>query len=106
MEVAKMRAAYGRLKMADLQSAFKRAKDHFPTLRVPSKLELFWAKWSPLLAHKNVYTRTDLADFWRNVKLRAAEKSWLRIPVYKVPLNLLRDFQLSVLFFLSLARAK
>jgi hypothetical protein len=37
---------------------------------------------------------------------RAAERNWLRIPVYKVPLNLLREFQLSVLFFLSLARAK
>lgn len=106
VELAKMRAAYGRLKMADLQSAFRRAKDHFPTLRIPTKLELFWAKWSPLLAPKNVYTRTDLADFWSSVKQRAAERSWLRIPVYKVPLNLLRDFQLSLLFFLSLARAK
>jgi radical SAM superfamily enzyme YgiQ (UPF0313 family) len=105
-ELAKMRAAYGRIKTADLQSAFKRAKDHFPALRVPSKLELFWAKWNPLFAPKNVYTRADLADFWRNVKQRSIERSWLRIPVYKVPLNLLRDFQLSVLFFFSLARTK
>jgi hypothetical protein len=34
------------------------------------------------------------------------ERSWLRIPVHRVPLNLLRDLQLSLLFFLHLARAK
>jgi radical SAM superfamily enzyme YgiQ (UPF0313 family) len=105
-ELTRMRAAYGRLKIADLQSAFKRAKDYFPSVRVPSKIELFWAKWSPLLASKNVYTRADLADFWTNVKQRWKERNWLRIPVHRVPLNLLRDFQLSLMFFFHLARTK
>ena len=105
-ELTRIRAAYGRLRMADLQSAFRRAKDHFPALRVPSRLDLFWAKWSPLLVPDNVYTRADLAYFWSSVKQRWGERRWLRIPVHRVPLNLLRDFQLSLLFFVHLARAK
>lgn len=105
-ELTKVRAAYGRLKVADLQSAFKRAKDHFPALRVPSKLELFWAKWSPLIAPKNVYTRADLASFWGNLKQKWRERDWLRIPVHRVPFNLFRDFQLSVLFVVHLVRTK
>jgi radical SAM superfamily enzyme YgiQ (UPF0313 family) len=105
-ELAKISAAYGRLSVADLQAAFKRAKDHFPALHVPSKLHLFWVKWGPLLVPNKVYTRTDLAHFWSSVKQCWVERSWLRIPVYRLPLNLLRDLQLSLLFFLHLVRAK
>jgi hypothetical protein len=105
-ELAKICAAYGRLSVTDLQSAFKRTKDYFPALHVPSKLHLFWVKWGPLLVPNKVYTRADLANFWSGVKQRWLERSWLRIPVHRVPLNLLRDLQLSLLFFLHLARAK
>jgi radical SAM superfamily enzyme YgiQ (UPF0313 family) len=105
-ELSKIRQAYGRPRMADLQSAFRRAKNYFPALRVPSKLELFWSKWSPLLVPKNVYTRADLAFFWSSVKQRWGERRWLRIPVHRVLLNLLRDLQLSLMFFFHMARAK
>jgi radical SAM superfamily enzyme YgiQ (UPF0313 family) len=105
-EMAKISAAYDRLKLADLQVAFKRAKSHFPTLRVPSKVQLFWARWYPLLAPSKVYTRADLDAFWRSVQKRWAARSWFRIPVYRVPLSLFRDVQLSLLFFLEIARAK
>jgi radical SAM superfamily enzyme YgiQ (UPF0313 family) len=105
-ELAKIRAAYGRLSVADLQSAFKRAKDHFPALHVPSKPLLFWAKWSPLLVPNKVYTRADLAQFWSSVKQHWGERSWLHIPVHRVALNLLRDAQLFLLFFFHLARAR
>jgi radical SAM superfamily enzyme YgiQ (UPF0313 family) len=105
-ELAEICAAYGRLSVADLQAAFKRAKDHFPALHVPSKLRLFWVKWGPLLVPNKVYTRADLAHFWSSVKQCWKERSWLRIPVYRLPLNLLRDLQLSLLFFLHLVRAK
>ncbi len=105
-ELAKVRAAYGRLKLADLQFAYKRAKDHFPSLRVPSKVHLFWGKWSPLLVPNKVYTRADLAVFWSTVRQRWTERRWFRIPVHRVAVNLLRDVQLSLLFFFHLARAR
>ncbi len=105
-ELAKIRAAYGRMRVADLQAAFKRAKTHFPSLRVPSKLQLFWAKWSPLVAPSKVYTRADLAIFWRGVRRRWTERRWLQIPVHRVALNLLRDAQILLLFCFHLAFAR
>jgi len=105
-ELAKTRLKYGKLKLADLQSAFLRAKEHFPTLRVPSKLQLFWAKWSPLLVPNKVYTRDDLRAFWGSVGLRWRARHWFRIPVHLVPLNLLRDVQISLLFFIHMAFAR
>jgi hypothetical protein len=105
-ELCKIRVAYGRLNLADLQLAYLRAKAHYPTLRVPSKLTLFRAKWSPVLASNKVYTRGDLDGFWRGVKERWADRRWFRIPVHQVALNLFRDAQLSLLFFFSLTRAR
>ena len=103
-EVAKLRAKYGRFKVADLQAAYLRAKEHFPTLHVPSKVQLFWANWSPLLMHNSVYTRADLHAFWSNVRQRWHEQRWFRIPVHKVPLNLMRDLQISILFLFHVSR--
>jgi hypothetical protein len=103
-EYAKLREKYDQFKLADLQVAYLRAKEHFPSLRVPSKVQLFWAKWNPLLFHSSVYTRADLHDFWTRVSERWHEQSWFRIPVHKVPLNLLRDLQLSALFLFHMTR--
>jgi len=103
-ELAKLRDKYDQLKLADLQNAFLRAKEHFPALRVPSKVQLFWAKWSPLLVQNKVYTRGDLHAFWTSIRERWDDQHWFRIPVHKVPLNLLRDMQLSVLFLFHVSR--
>lgn len=103
-ELAKIREKYDQLKLADLQNAYLRAKEHFPSLRVPSKVHLFWAKYSPLLVQNKVYTRADLQAFWRSVRQRWDEQHWFRIPVHKVPLNALRDLQLSALFLFHVTR--
>lgn len=105
-ELMKIRLAYGRLRVADLQSAYRQAKDHFPELHVPSKLLLFWAKWSPLLVPNKVYTRADLNVFWTGMRQRWAERRWFRIPVHRVAVNLLRDVQLSLLFFFHMSRGQ
>lgn len=105
-EMEKIRAVYGRMKVADLQTAFLRAKSYFPALRVPSKLQLFWAKWSPLLAPSKVYTRADLDQFWRSVHEEWRDRSWFRIPLHRVAGNLFRDAQLSLLFLLQFARTR
>jgi radical SAM superfamily enzyme YgiQ (UPF0313 family) len=104
-EIAELRARYGQLKIRDLQAAFQRAKEHFPTLHVPSKVTLFWAKWSPLLASHRVYTRADLDAFWNTVQARWAERRILDIPLFMVPLNFFRDAQLSVLFLFHMSRS-
>ena len=103
-EYAKLREKYSQFSLADVQAAYVRAKEHFPSLHVPSKVQLFWAKWSPLLVQNNIYTRADLHAFWTHVSERWRDQHWFRIPVHKVPLNLLRDVQLSVLFLFHMAR--
>jgi hypothetical protein len=104
-ELSKLRDAYGRLKLADLQTAYLKAKSNFPSLRVPSKVQLFWTKWSPLVAPNNVlYTREDLKTFWGSVSERWSERKWFRLPVLRMPLYLIRDAQLSLLFFFYLTR--
>jgi radical SAM superfamily enzyme YgiQ (UPF0313 family) len=103
-ELTKLREKYDHIRVEDLQAAFLRAKEHFPTLRVPSKVHLFWAKYSPLLVQNKVYTRADLQAFWTSVRQRWDDQHWFSIPVHKVPLNALRDLQLSVLFLFHMSR--
>jgi hypothetical protein len=105
-ELARIRAAYGRLKLADLQLAYLRAKAQFPALRVPSKLHLLWARWVPLLAPRSVYTRADLDSFWEAVRKYWSERRWFRIPPHGVALNLFREAQLSLLFLMQFGRAR
>jgi radical SAM superfamily enzyme YgiQ (UPF0313 family) len=98
-------SARGKLRLADIQLAHLRAKIQVPNLRVPNKLQLLWAKYYPLLAPNKVYTRADLDSFWQNVVHNWKGFRWHRIPVHRVPLNMFRDAQLSVLFFFHLVRA-
>ena len=101
-ELAKLRVAYGKLRAADLQAAYANAKSYCPSLRVPSKVQLWWAKWNPLLAPSKVFTRADSKRFWAGVRMRWEERKWFRIPVHRMPFYLLRDAQLSLMFFLYL----
>jgi radical SAM superfamily enzyme YgiQ (UPF0313 family) len=102
-ELSKLRVKYGKLKVGDLQRAYEQAKSYVPSLRVPSKVGLWWAKWYPLLLPSRVFTRADSKRFWSGVRMRWAERKWFRIPVHRVPFYLLRDAQISLMFFLYLA---
>jgi hypothetical protein len=104
-EIAVLREKYGQLKIKDFQAAYQRAKEHFPTLHVPSKVTLFWAKWNPLLVSHCVHTRADLDAYWKTVRLRWTERRIFRIPVFMMPLNFFRDVQLSLLFLFHMGRA-
>ena len=104
-EIAVLREKYGQLKIKDFQAAYQRAKEHFPTLHVPSKVTLFWAKWNPLLVSHCVHTRADLDAYWKTVRLRWTQRHIFRIPVFTMPLNLFRDAQISLLFLFHMGRA-
>jgi radical SAM superfamily enzyme YgiQ (UPF0313 family) len=97
-------AARGQLKVADLQLAHLRAKVRFPSLRVPSKLHLFWAKWYPLLASSKVYTRADLDAYWQSARQRWREHRWFQISPFRVALNAFRDAQLFLMFCFHMGR--
>lgn len=95
----------GRWKLADLQLAYRQAKIHFPALHVPSKLQLFWVKWYPMLAPGKVLTRADLKCFWHTTRQRWRQRNWLQIPLFRLLFNLIRDIQLCLIFLARLARA-
>jgi hypothetical protein len=106
-EINRLReAARGKLRVADLQLAHIRARVQFPSIRVPSKLHLLWAKWYPLLAPGKVYTRADLDNFWQTTRQRWHDRQWLRIPPHLVAFNMFRDAQLQLLFFMQLVRPR
>ncbi len=105
-ELCKIRAAtYGRLKLADVQRAYRQAKAYFPSLRVPSKLSLLWIRYYPSLASDKVLTRADLDCFWSTVRQRWAQRRWFQIPPLRLAFSLLSDAQLCVVFLAHLARA-
>lgn len=105
-ELGRIRAAtYGRIRLADLELAYKQAKFHFPELRVPSKFQLFWVKWYPLLAPGKVLTRADLDCFWQTAKQRWAQRRWFHVPPFRFALHLFRDVQLGLIFLMHLTRA-
>jgi radical SAM superfamily enzyme YgiQ (UPF0313 family) len=99
-------AARGKLRLADLQLAHMRARMQFPAIRVPSKLQLLWARWYPLLAPNKVYTRADLDNFWKTTLQHWHQRQWLRIPPHLVAFNMFRDAQLQLLFFMQLLRPR
>ncbi len=106
-ELTKIRVvARNQLRLADLQLAHLRAKVKFPSLRVPSKFQLYWAKWYPAFASSKVYTRGDLDSFWRTVRQNWKERQWFRILPHRLAINSLRDLQLSLLFFFHVAKTR
>ncbi|HEX5434438.1 MAG TPA: radical SAM protein [Candidatus Angelobacter sp.] len=105
-ELRRIRAtAHGRMRLADLQLAYRQTKAQFPALRIPSKLQLSRNKWFPLLAPGTVLTRADLDTFWHTFARRWRERSWLHIPSPQLACGLFRDVQISLIFLSHLARA-
>lgn len=98
-------AARGGIRLADIQLAYRRAKAGFPALRVPSKLELFEARWCPMLVAGRVLTRADLDSFWLRVRRGWKKRRWLQLPWIQAAFQLSRDLQLGLVFFAHLARA-
>jgi radical SAM superfamily enzyme YgiQ (UPF0313 family) len=100
-EMEKLRTQVNRnLHAAELQLAHARTRMHFPELRVPSRLSLAFRNLNFRMAKSLTYSRADLHYFWR----RTCRRSTLFVRPDKVVLNLLKDFQLFLLFVRDMAR--
>ncbi|MBI1745099.1 MAG: radical SAM protein [Acidobacteria bacterium] len=95
-----------RLNVAEMQLAHARARLQVPSIRVPTKLALYWQKWHLWLGSRKVYTRADLQDYWESVKHNLHEKRIFHISPLRVLTSLWLDFQVTLMFAFAILRAR
>jgi hypothetical protein len=103
-ELARMGVGLRRgLRIADLQVAYDRVKAQLPTLEVPSRVQLVWARISLWHVSRLRQTRLDLTRFWLRLRwrLRYRRAKVLARP-HEIAWNMLREFRLAAGFLLAL----
>ncbi|MBZ5536586.1 MAG: radical SAM protein [Acidobacteriia bacterium] len=106
-ELSRLRAsARRRLSVAEIQLAHARARIQVPTIRVPSKVTLYWQSWHLWLASRKVYTRADIDECWQSVLQNLRQRRILRISPFRVITNMWLDFQVTLMFAFAILRAR
>lgn len=106
-ELSRLRAsARRRLSLAEIQLAHARARIHVPTIRVPSKVTLYWQNWHLWMASRKVYTRADIDECWQSVVQNIRQRRILRISPFRVLTNMWLDFQVTLMFAFAILRAR
>jgi radical SAM superfamily enzyme YgiQ (UPF0313 family) len=103
-ELARMGVGLKRgLRIADLQAAYQRVKAQLPSLEVPSRVQLAWARISLWHVSQLRQTRLDLTRFWLRLRwrLRYRRTKVLTRP-HEIAWNVLREFRLAAGFLLAL----
>ncbi|PYV93725.1 MAG: radical SAM protein [Acidobacteria bacterium] len=95
-----------RLTVAELQLAYARARNHLPTLKVPSKFSLCWQKWNLFHANRRVFTRADIDQNWLRIVQRVQRYKILGISPVQFFANLWLDFQVTVMFAYAFLTAR
>jgi radical SAM superfamily enzyme YgiQ (UPF0313 family) len=95
-----------RLTVAEVQLAYHRARLHLPTLKVPSKLVLYWQKWNLFHANRRVYTRADIDQNWSRIVHRVRRYKLFGISPLRFLVNLWLDFQVTVMFTYAFLTAR
>jgi radical SAM superfamily enzyme YgiQ (UPF0313 family) len=100
--VDEMSRIYGmverRLTVAELQLAYRRAKNHLPTLEIPSRITLYWQKWNLFYANRRVFTRADIDHNWQRMLERVRRYKFPCVSPVRFLATLWLDFQLTVMF--------
>jgi len=105
VEVKRIREEVHRnLHAAELQIAHIRAKAHFPSLRVPSRLTLRLRNVNFGIAARITDSRADLQQFWDRTRERLRQGQVFRIRPLKVAHALFRDTQLLLMFAIAFMR--
>jgi radical SAM superfamily enzyme YgiQ (UPF0313 family) len=95
-----------RLTVSELQMAYKQARTHLPSLKVPSKFLLYWQKWNLFYANRRVFTRADIDQNWLHISERVKRYKVLGISPVRSLANLWLDFQVTVMFAYALFRSR
>lgn len=106
-EMRKMRAnVCRRLSVAEIQLAHARARLRIPTIRVPSRLVLYWKQWNLWLSQSTLYTRSDMQAYWDSLFVRRRQRRLLRISPFRLVSLVWLEAQLLFLFSLAVLRAR
>jgi radical SAM superfamily enzyme YgiQ (UPF0313 family) len=106
-EMSRLRAsARRRLSLAEIQLAHARARLQVPSIRVPSKVTLYWQTWHLWMASRKVYTRADIDECWQSVMLNLRQRRIFRISPFRVLSNMWLDFQVTLMFAFAILRAR
>jgi radical SAM superfamily enzyme YgiQ (UPF0313 family) len=106
-EMARLRAtARRRLSVTEIQLAHMRARLQFPSIRVPSKLTLYWSRWYLWIASRKVYTRADISEYWQSVLQNLRQRRIFHVSPLRVVSHLWLDFQVTLMFAFAILRAR
>jgi len=103
-ELEKLQGEFGKwrdIKVSEIYEAYQRVKARVPSVKVPSKLQLYLARLN-LLSDKITYTRRHLDYFWRETKENFVRGRLYRINVPKMVFNFIQDVKLTTKFVLAL----
>lgn len=95
-----------RVKLAEVQSAYRRARQALPSLQVPSRFRLFVRKWNPLKTPPVFYPSADVLKFWRtHLEQMRRGRVWKVQPKVFVT-RLLLDLRLTIHFAFAWMRSQ
>jgi radical SAM superfamily enzyme YgiQ (UPF0313 family) len=103
-EVEKLRGEFGRwrdIKVSEVHEAYQRVKAKIPSVKVPSRLQLYVARLN-LLSDRITYTRQHLDHFWIDTKENFVRGRLYRINVPKLVFRFIQDVRLTAKFALAL----
>jgi hypothetical protein len=92
------------LGVSELRSAYVRAKARMPSVRVPSRLRIWWEQMALFQANQLCDSRRDLARFWTTVRWRLSHgriEALLRLD--QIALNAYRELRLASAFLKAMA---
>jgi hypothetical protein len=86
--------------------AYKQARTHLPSLKVPSKFLLYWQKWNLFYANRRVFTRADIDQNWSHIGKRLKRYKIFGITPVRSLATLWLDFQVTAMFTYALFRSR
>lgn len=95
-----------RVKLAEVQAAYLRAREALPQLQVPSRFRLFVRKWNPFKAPGVFYLPDEVLGFWTASLDQIRRGKLWRVPVRAFCIRLLQDLRLSIHFAAAWMRSQ
>jgi radical SAM superfamily enzyme YgiQ (UPF0313 family) len=95
-----------RLTVTELQLAYKRAKANLPSVKVPSRLVLYWQKWNLFSANRYVFTRSDIDQNWHRIMEAVRRYKFPCVSPIRVASTLWLDLQVTIMFMYAFLQSR